>query len=867
MPSAAATGDSTAALQKGLFEEEANHDLNAAIQAYQSVIKAFDQDRKLAATAVFRLGECYRKQGNTNEANVQYERVIREFSDQTPLVALSRSYLAASGQTADIPFIGSAPSTSDEAQELQRIKAMIKDSPDLINARDFSGATPLYHAAQKGQLAVATFLLDNGAEVNARDNNNATPLHVATVGGHKAMVELLLAHQADVQAMQNDADAPTALHVAARSGFRSILELLLTHGAQVNAKGSSGATPLHMAAANGFKAIAEVLIQKGAEVNLVTSKVHSPVWHGDARGTPLHIAAAGDAAMAGLLLDHKADPNAKLEDGRTPLHIAASFGAEKIARLLIEHGSDINARTIEGWTPLAFAVSRNSEPAAEVLLQSKADPNIPLSLGNDHRTPLYLAVANRNIPLVSVLLKYGADPNVEDEAEHQTPLSWAARNHLEEIASLLLDAKANPNIHDRAGQTPLHWAVVDPGTVKKLLVANAPVNAKDNQGHTPLHWAAGAGLKASAELLLAHGAGINAQDNAGNTPLHFAVLAGRAEMVNFLLSKGADPNVVNKDSQTPLNWTKRSPGVTAFTFQLGNNSSFLVPVSTGRPTLAASPTFLAGGTGGTGEEMASALRSHGALADLPHLDRIEVSRLIADFNAPVFFKGTNDWNQFTALEVLGVQYGLLSGNPEGEGSDYDTKSVWVNSIKHLSFPDLADLHIRTPSSDLKTWQERKLNLTPVLQSGDCSTDVPLAWGEVLEVPEADHPLNEGWQGFSNPELSNLVKCLSRKVTVVINGHANKIEIGPEVQFGPGFPLAPGTSIALNVHTRMPLWLKPALRHSNLLLASSDLSRVKVTRRDPETGRKRELVLDCSDGKPAPPLWLRDEDIVEVPERP
>src|SRR5690349_10430986 len=87
-PADAATEDSTAVLQKGLFEEEANHDLNAAIQAYQSVIQKFDRDRKLAATAVFRLGECYRKQGNTNDANAQYERIIREFSDQTPLVTL-----------------------------------------------------------------------------------------------------------------------------------------------------------------------------------------------------------------------------------------------------------------------------------------------------------------------------------------------------------------------------------------------------------------------------------------------------------------------------------------------------------------------------------------------------------------------------------------------------------------------------------------------------------------------------------------------------------------------------------------------------------------------------------------------------------
>ena len=46
-------------LQKGLLDEEANHNLDAAIQAYQSVINQYDDQRKIAATAVFRLGECY----------------------------------------------------------------------------------------------------------------------------------------------------------------------------------------------------------------------------------------------------------------------------------------------------------------------------------------------------------------------------------------------------------------------------------------------------------------------------------------------------------------------------------------------------------------------------------------------------------------------------------------------------------------------------------------------------------------------------------------------------------------------------------------------------------------------------------------
>jgi tetratricopeptide (TPR) repeat protein len=85
--------ENAGALQKALFEDEANHNLEAAMQSYQAVISHFDDERKSVATAVFRLGECYRKQGKTAEASKQYERIVREFSDQTELVQSSRAAL------------------------------------------------------------------------------------------------------------------------------------------------------------------------------------------------------------------------------------------------------------------------------------------------------------------------------------------------------------------------------------------------------------------------------------------------------------------------------------------------------------------------------------------------------------------------------------------------------------------------------------------------------------------------------------------------------------------------------------------------------------------------------------------------------
>src|SRR6516225_1703937 len=114
----------TEALQKGLFEEEANHNLDAAIQAYQSVINQSQDQRKVTATALFRLGECYRKQNKTNEAVAQYQQLLRDYSDQTTLVTLSRQNLVGLGVgTPTAVAVGEqVPPTNLEAEEIQKIR-------------------------------------------------------------------------------------------------------------------------------------------------------------------------------------------------------------------------------------------------------------------------------------------------------------------------------------------------------------------------------------------------------------------------------------------------------------------------------------------------------------------------------------------------------------------------------------------------------------------------------------------------------------------------------------------------------------------------------------------------------------------------
>jgi ankyrin repeat protein len=960
MTVSAATNDMATVLQRGLFEEEANRNLDAAIQAYQSVANQFDKDRRLAATAIFRLGECYRKQGDTNAATAQYDRIVREFPDQSALTTLSRQSLAALGGAAGAPAVpvlsdaarqeqeqlleeeiklvqkqldqqqqqvtqGLLPSgellptqrdllklkrqmaaleagqpvdladasslknkaselTTSEAEEVKRIQALIKDSPDLINASGPNGTTPLHLAAEAGQLVVAQFLLANGADTEAKDTQwgGRTPLHYAAAAGHKAMVELLLSKKANVNAA--DKDGTTPLHLAAESGYRSVVESLLNHGAKVNAKDKYGSTPLLLAATRGFRSVIELLLEHGADINAATTYAYRSRG-GGLKGTALDIAAQrSDQTLAEFLLSKGAAVNTVNDDGRTPLSYAVENRQEPFVKLLLDAHADPNAGSAD--FPIARAAWLGDLDTLKLLLAKGADPNTngkvswdlrydrgtppPIMRGATTATPLYLAVhqhhpeavkeliaakadpnglgpernpvifdALYDAPTLKALLEGGADPNRRDASGETTPLqatlSLGERQSRTTAGELLLAHGADPNVAAKNGWTPLHQATWngDEGLVGLLLKKGAQVNPKTTDSvRTPLQNAAASRHTDVARLLLENKADPNARDFSGETALGIAVECDEPDMVKLLLENKADPNARDNAGATPLDYAKGRPPHTA------------------RPLPA----------------IAALLRQYGALDDAPRLDAIEVRRPSTGYSVTFFHKGADEGNQFTLAEALGIEYAFLAetswGDPDWR-SDYQLLAA-NHFDKSLPYPDLAHVRIREPAPDSKSWQERTVDLSPLLETGACSNDVTLNWGEVVEIPEQDHPLNQSWSGFTPRQMENLKTCLTRQVEIVIKGQATKITLGPEVSASRR-PVRYGSAPEKDV-TKGTLWLKPALLNSKLVLASSDLSRVKVTRLDPVTGQKREWVVDCSDGKPAPDLWLRDGDVIEVPER-
>ena len=244
----------------------------------------------------------------------------------------------------------------------------------------------------------------------------------------------------------------TPLIFAAREGDQETAKALLDAGANVNQTSEYGWTPLLTAVNNRHWKLAQYLVERGADTNIANKGGWTPLY----LATDIRNIEGGDYPVARpdmdslefvkFLLEHKADPNARIkdntltrtiftmqwffEDGATAFVRASQSSDTALMKLLLDHGADPKIATNYGDTALTVAAgigwvegvtyersAKENFEAVKMLLDLGVDPNAP---NRDGRTPLMGAALKGRTDVIQLLVDRGAKVDQRDNGSRDT---------------------------------------------------------------------------------------------------------------------------------------------------------------------------------------------------------------------------------------------------------------------------------------------------------------------------------------------------------------------------------------------------------------------------------------------------------------
>lgn len=249
------------------------------------------------------------------------------------------------------------------------------------------GYTPLLVAVVRGQVDLALYLLDHGAD----PNNIAagfTPLHWASSMWESFTANTVYGFEDPMSGIPN------------RQAKLKLVRALLAHGANVNARmtkpqpnfaggylDATGATPVLLAASANDLEMMHILLDAGADPKILTATNASAIMaaaglnHSIGEDT---VTEAQAMETVKLLLDLGVNPKGETTFGENALFGPAYRGWNKLLAELIDLGVNVNAVSKAGVTPYLAAngngdrlggVLYNKEGAA-LLLKHGADPKL-----------------------------------------------------------------------------------------------------------------------------------------------------------------------------------------------------------------------------------------------------------------------------------------------------------------------------------------------------------------------------------------------------------------------------------------------------------------------------------------------------------
>jgi ankyrin repeat protein len=371
------------------------------------------------------------------------------------------------------------------------IEALLNAGADPNSAKA-DGATALMAAATSGNADALKILIDHGADVNATEKvHGQSALMFASALNRPGAIRMLASRGAvlntttrveklEAQKLDDNGNplpksdttvnggnttmgGMTALLFAAREGAIEAIKALVEAGADVNEVcAGDKSSPLVIAVSNGHYEAGKYLVEHGANTNLANVDGLTPLYATiDMQYAPVSWAPnpvtyqekTSYLELMRALLDHGADPNAKLARklwfrptshnqqwistvGSTSFWRAAQAADVAAMKLLVEHGADPKIPTAGGTTALMVASGLGFA-------------------GNFSQT-----APDGWLPAVKYCLELGLDINAAD-GQGYTALHGAAYVGDNELVKYLVARGAKLDARNKLG-----WSVTD--------MANAP---------------------------------------------------------------------------------------------------------------------------------------------------------------------------------------------------------------------------------------------------------------------------------------------------------------------------------------------------------------------------------------------------------
>jgi len=344
-----------------------------------------------------------------------------------------------------------------EAGDLDALRSMLRQRPDMADATTGTGEQRLIHIAiDRNDPALLRLLMEHGADARKGiwPHRDATaPMTMARERGLEqlcAVIEQVEAERQEALSCPNTTVSPAQEQLAAliRSGRDDEAAAMLDDDPSlIRQCDRNGATPLHQAASAGNVGMVDVLCDRRADARKLDADGWTPA---DRAVLAVHHWGQGKLEPARQIIERLRQRGCET----TPF-VAAAVGDVDRLRDLFGNGpahptEDGNIFGNRG-SVLTRAVIFGRLEAVRTLLDLGFDPDEPIPLGaaSDDPTavswgsPLWNAAAFGELEIATLLLDRGADPNANVYASGW-PLDRAYENGHRDIVDLLYERGATP---------------------------------------------------------------------------------------------------------------------------------------------------------------------------------------------------------------------------------------------------------------------------------------------------------------------------------------------------------------------------------------------------------------------------------------